>query len=102
MGYVTEGVGNAEPATRTRGGCWCRVQQMSSTKSPAVPENSSKPMVFSTLRTLKWSVLDCCCGRQQRIKGLLLESCGRLCIPMSKNLLAPIHVRLGLSRNNLA
>ncbi len=75
---------------------------MSSTKSPAVAEISSKAMVFSTLRTMNWSVLDRCSGRQQRIKRLLFESFGRLCIPMSKSLLALIYLRLHLSRNNLA
>jgi hypothetical protein len=80
---------------------WCKVQWMSSTKSPAVPENSSKAIVFSTQPTMRWSVLDGCSSRQHTIKNHFFESFGRPCILISKNLLARIY-HLRLSRNNLA
>jgi len=64
---------------------------MSSTKSPAVAENSSKAIVFSAQPTMKWSVLDRCRGRQHTIKSHLFEPFGRPCILIGKSLLARIY-----------
>src|SRR6266853_991172 len=61
---------------------------MSSTKYPAVPENSSKAIVSSTLATMKWSVLDGCSSRQHAIKSHLFKSFGPPGILISKGLLA--------------
>src|SRR6266403_3799849 len=69
---------------------------MPSTRSPAVPENSSKAVVFSTQPTMKWSVLDGCSSRQHTIKSHLFESFCRPCILISKSQLDRRHHALHL------